>query len=165
MYRLLFNWGYFSRTLTSPITNEFSHRFFFFSFIFRGLHDRVPPYVDKNLDSPAQPHPPSFCRRPFCSGQVFWLHCFTKGATLTLSISWTSPSGELVSAWRVQMCMALGFVVVCLFSRIFLFFLLLGVFGCTQGTWKFPGQGSNPSHSSDLRHSHATATAMAMLDP
>ena len=36
MYRLLFSWGYFSRTLTSPVTNAFSHCFFFLSFIFWG---------------------------------------------------------------------------------------------------------------------------------
>ena len=26
-------------------------------------------------------------------------------------------------------------------------------FGCSQGMWKFPGQGLNPHHSSDLSHS------------
>ena len=32
-----------------------------------------------------------------------------------------------------------------------LFFFFL--FGCTCGKWKFPGQGSNPSHNCDLCHS------------
>ena len=33
-------------------------------------------------------------------------------------------------------------------------FFFLFFFSCIQGIWKFPGQGSNPSHSCDLRQQH-----------
>ena len=35
---------------------------------------------------------------------------------------------------------------------------VLFLYGHTQGMWKFPGQGLNPSHSCDLNHRCGTAT-------
>ena len=42
-------------------------------------------------------------------------------------------------------------------SHFFPFFLFFFFNGCTQGIWKFTGQGLNPSLSSDLRHSCGNA--------
>ena len=33
------------------------------------------------------------------------------------------------------------------------YYLFIYLFGCTQGMWMFPGQGSNMHHSSDPSHS------------
>jgi len=46
----------------------------------------------------------------------------------------------------------------CCFCFVWFGFACLFVFGCTHGIWKFPGQGSNPSHSCDL---HTTACSNA----
>ena len=50
--------------------------------------------------------------------------------------------------------------VIYLFSLVVLFvclFVCLFSLSCTQGMWKFPGQGSNPCHSRNLCHSCGNA--------
>ena len=42
----------------------------------------------------------------------------------------------------------------------FWFFVLFHFFGHAQGMWKFPGQGLNPRHNSDLSHSSGNAGSL-----
>ena len=72
--------------------------------------------------------------------------CWARNQTCTSAVIWATAVRFLTH------CAMVGTLVI--------LFIYLFIFGCTCGMWKFPGQGSNPYHNSDLSHSSDNARSL-----
>ena len=108
---------------------------------------------------------PSLCLSPLQVYRLEWLFqttsiwghwfvflCLSLISVLSLFSSFYFVQNKLAPFFQLLQVETVSLIFIVLFSFLF--------FGCTHSTWKFPGQGSNPSHSSKLHQSYSNTRCL-----